>query len=196
MLMIHMPSFAGGKSHSSNPTSYCGYPALRAYDNTGAPILKMKRSVARALDSRLVISSDPSHNATILCESEISRGPDLVSLVEGVYCNMETSETLPLCTGRTTTNCFHLDGNANVKRDGSVLRSPTLILSSGIKCQNLASRASKTWLGENHSSCDLTDGVISGSVQSAFKLQNICGLSVFDGSSSCVFAMSLSKYVF
>jgi hypothetical protein len=124
MLMIHMPSFAGGKSHSSNPTSYCGYPALRAYDNTGAPILKMKRSVARALDSRLVISSDPSHNATILCESEISRGPDLVSLVEGVYCNMETSETLPLCTGRTTTNCFHLDGNANVKRDGSVTKKP------------------------------------------------------------------------
>jgi hypothetical protein len=44
--------------------------------------------VKRAVDTRLVISSEASHNATALCASETSRGPDFVSLAEKVYCNM------------------------------------------------------------------------------------------------------------
>ncbi|KAH7420218.1 hypothetical protein BKA64DRAFT_752830 [Cadophora sp. MPI-SDFR-AT-0126] len=102
-----MPSFAG-KAHGDNSGSYCGYPALRAYtDNQGnGPIYKR-----RAPDSRLIISSEPSHNVTELCESETSRGPDFVSLVERLYCNMDTREIKPLCSDDVDEDCFDFNGS-------------------------------------------------------------------------------------
>ena len=85
-----------------------GYPALRAYtDNQGSgPIYKTKK---RAIDSRLIISSETSHNATELCASDTSRGPDFVSLAEGVYCNMETREVKPVCPNSMGQDCFDVD---------------------------------------------------------------------------------------
>ncbi|KAK3359127.1 hypothetical protein B0T25DRAFT_514730 [Lasiosphaeria hispida] len=133
MLFIHWPSFAGNQGHSDNPSSYCGWPAFRAYKdpNGGGVIVKKDNGdsgetkvIKRALDSRLVVSSEPSHNATELCASETSRGPDFVSLAEGVYCNMETSETLPLCGGALQAACFQLESNGHVKRDGNSTQKP------------------------------------------------------------------------
>ncbi|KAK0665236.1 hypothetical protein QBC41DRAFT_359048 [Cercophora samala] len=80
----------------------------------------MKKRTIRKLDPRLVISNSPLQKASELCESETSYGPDFVSLVEGMYCNMETSELLPLCTEELQTGCFHLDQKTHVKRDGIV----------------------------------------------------------------------------
>jgi hypothetical protein len=74
LIFIHWPSFAGKKKHSSNPHDYCGYPALRAYTTptdegaTGTIFRKEEGTkVKRVPDSHLVIGSEPSQNATILC---------------------------------------------------------------------------------------------------------------------------------
>ncbi|VBB76675.1 Putative protein of unknown function [Podospora comata] len=80
----------------------------------------IKKRTVRKLDPRLVISNSPFHKASELCESETSFGPDFVSLVEGMYCNMETSELLPLCTEGLQRGCFHLEQKTHVKRDGVV----------------------------------------------------------------------------
>lgn len=75
----------------------------------------------RTPDTRLVVSSDPSHSATGLCESETSRGPDLISTVEGLFCDMETRQVLKVCAGGVETDCVHMPSNSSlvVKRDGS-----------------------------------------------------------------------------
>jgi hypothetical protein len=100
MIFIHWPSFTGDEIHGGDAHNYCGYPAFRAYTaNEGGTSIFGKREIEdatkeeahvakRAVDTRLVISSEPSHNATALCESKTSRGPDFISLAEKVYCNM------------------------------------------------------------------------------------------------------------
>ncbi|PVI02635.1 hypothetical protein DM02DRAFT_701093 [Periconia macrospinosa] len=70
-------------------------------------------------DNRLVISSRSEHNATALCEKSHSYGPDFVSLEEGIYCNMETRETLPLCSSSIMGDCFDVDTHSHVIGDGS-----------------------------------------------------------------------------
>ncbi|KAF2103365.1 hypothetical protein NA57DRAFT_52888 [Rhizodiscina lignyota] len=58
-----------------------------------------KKRAAEKKDIRLVRSDIWSHNATDLCMSDHSRGPDFVSLVEGMYCDMDTRKLTPLCHG-------------------------------------------------------------------------------------------------
>ncbi|KAK0637151.1 hypothetical protein B0T17DRAFT_520765 [Bombardia bombarda] len=152
MIMIHWPSFAGGKPLGNNVANYCGYPAFRAYRDTNGgggiftrdegedepeglqlarnvdEIEKTSGPVKHAFDSRLVISSEPTHNATALCESTTSRGPDFVSLFEGVYCNMATSETLPLCVeGTLTEGCFHVENQASVGKRAENATEPVVV---------------------------------------------------------------------
>ncbi len=75
-------------------------------------------------DTRLVVSSHASHTATELCQSETSRGPDFISLIDGYFCDMETHEILPLCNSATnnSTECYYLDETAKVKRNGAQRR--------------------------------------------------------------------------
>jgi hypothetical protein len=134
MLFIHFPSFTDRYSEGGDKRDYCRYPALRAYtQNTGgSQIFKRHeiggalgepgQKVKRAVDTRIVVTSDPSHNATSLCESETSRGPDLVSLAEKVYCNMETRKTLPLCAQEEiSTDCFDVESKQERKQNGRVI---------------------------------------------------------------------------
>ena len=126
-MAIHFPSFSGRGSYSSNPKSYCGPKAFRAYrGNDGSGPLLGKRETPRpkrAVDTRLVVSSDPSHTATDLCNSDTSRGPDFISVTEGLFCDMETRQLLKVCTDGVNTDCVHMPGNSTVavvKRDGSM----------------------------------------------------------------------------
>lgn len=65
------------------------------------------------------MSSLNNQNATTLCQDEDSYGPDFVSLQEGVYCNMETRETLPLCTDSPAPGeCFDVDTASHIMHDG------------------------------------------------------------------------------
>lgn len=134
MLMIHFPSFAGDEAHSNDPHSYCGYPALRGYTNSGGSVFKREEVAlgpqakaatrSTAVDPRLVVSPHEAHNATALCESETSMGPDFVSLPEALHCDMETREVLPLCGAGVTVPCFDLETSttgpgSSTKRDGT-----------------------------------------------------------------------------
>lgn len=50
-------------------------------------------------ENQLVISEFTGHSAVEVCESESSWGPDFVSVVERVFCDMCLRRTYPLCGG-------------------------------------------------------------------------------------------------
>jgi hypothetical protein len=62
----------------------------------------------------LIISSFPSHSAKDLCESATSIGPDFVSTIEGIYCDMAAKEWWYLCSTSLVTGCFDLTKTAMV----------------------------------------------------------------------------------
>ena len=87
-------------------------------------------------DDRLVVSHLAHQNATELCAAPNSFGPDFVSVEEGVYCNMETHETAPLCERDSKApECFdhtHPGGPAMVRRNGKrSLRKPSEVITWG-----------------------------------------------------------------
>ncbi|KAI1908097.1 hypothetical protein LOZ61_005773 [Ophidiomyces ophidiicola] len=59
----------------------------------------------------LIVSGWPAHKAVQLCKSQTSAGPDLVSLSDGLFCDMESKEVWPLCKNGTMTKhaCFDVD---------------------------------------------------------------------------------------
>lgn len=60
---------------------------------------------------RLVKTAHAGQNATLLCESMVSSGPDLVSFAEGAFCDMDTRQVWPLCTEAGAIDCFDTDVN-------------------------------------------------------------------------------------
>lgn len=72
-------------------------------------------------ENQLVVSEHSAHSAREVCESSSSWGPDFVSVVEGVYCDMCKREVYPLCGGDNVGEnrvCFDLGKRqlAGVKR--------------------------------------------------------------------------------
>lgn len=63
----------------------------------------------RDADTSLVRSDIWSHNATVLCQSPYSRGPDFISLAEGMHCDMESRIVTPLCDRQADDDCFSVD---------------------------------------------------------------------------------------
>ncbi|KAI1843967.1 hypothetical protein JX265_005849 [Neoarthrinium moseri] len=137
---ITWPDFyhkSGDDIPKGNGKSSCG-KGFRAWANEGdkqmLPAKKKKRGprLSQRSDDRLVISSGLSHNATEVCESETSWGPDFVSKEEGMHCNMETHEVTPLCGNGVTEDCFDTDGNggpAMVHRNGKrSLTNPSKVI--------------------------------------------------------------------
>lgn len=81
------------------------------------------KDLRRRFEGQLVVSSQSSHNATELCDSETSVGPDFVSTEEGVFCSMSQKKTFPICghgrdfnedSDADTSICFDLEANALV----------------------------------------------------------------------------------
>ncbi|KAH0564729.1 hypothetical protein GP486_001876 [Trichoglossum hirsutum] len=70
----------------------------------------------------LTISHISGHSAKELCEHPNSLGPDFVSTVEKIFCDMETGKWWPLCDATNNQCCFDLDHQTmrgegpNVKR--------------------------------------------------------------------------------
>jgi hypothetical protein len=73
---------------------------------------------------QLIKSGSQYHSAKELCGSATSYGPDFVSLVENLYCDMEQKKTWPLCQNAAQNACFDNDANkmrfgpGNNRRDG------------------------------------------------------------------------------
>lgn len=125
---ISLPSDRGGPTRSGSlkrhESSHLGRSDnRRTYQPFLARILATL-SANLCLSNIVIISSRSSHNATELCQKPNSYGPDFVSLEEGVYCNMDTRETLPLCASGVTVDCFNVETTSYVVRDG--LHKPTI----------------------------------------------------------------------
>jgi hypothetical protein len=75
---------------------------------------KTKRALAHKefMETTLVKSSHDQHNATMLCTSETSYGPDFVSTTDGKFCDMAKKELWPLCSSELQFECFDKDTNA------------------------------------------------------------------------------------
>lgn len=80
------------------------------------------------LPKHLITSRHPAHSAVQLCNDSSSAGPDFVSHVENVYCDMAKKRVYPLCLGHENEiTCFHLPSatfhvGGNEKRDMESLR--------------------------------------------------------------------------
>lgn len=72
------------------------------------PSRHFRRDNGNNMPGRLIISNIDTHSAKELCESHTSMGPDFVSTVEGVFCDMEVKEWWYLCSATLTTGCFDL----------------------------------------------------------------------------------------
>jgi hypothetical protein len=129
LIMIHMPTFAGEADPSKKPEEYCGVHGLRAWAHPkgeGSPLpvpnssTNSTRMLARrdmsshehshtaTASSRLVVSEKKGQSASELCHSTTSRGPDFVSLDEGVFCDMDSRKVYPSCNDHVTGDCFDL----------------------------------------------------------------------------------------
>ncbi|RMD39417.1 hypothetical protein DV735_g5715, partial [Chaetothyriales sp. CBS 134920] len=65
-----------------------------------------KRQIIHA--DRLVISKIAQHSAIELCNSFSSLGPDLVSVHEGMFCDMSEKRLWPVCTDYSSQYCFDM----------------------------------------------------------------------------------------
>lgn len=137
-VQIYMQAFANiTTSYDHDPNHYCYWPILdfRSIDSKEYPTFwpdnrqKVKRSCVSAVSTgtrlprsernakakrnpmpdHLVVSADPRHTAKSLCEAATSRGPDLVSIDEGTFCDMAEKKWYPLCAEASDTDCFDLD---------------------------------------------------------------------------------------
>lgn len=57
----------------------------------------------------VVISDFKAHTAVEVCGSKTSRGPSFVSTQDGMYCDMSTKTTHPVCSASVTAGCFDVD---------------------------------------------------------------------------------------
>lgn len=136
-IQIHFPDFEtndnNDKDHPeySDASSYCGTtsvvfdtdndPNYLVYKRDGDAVLNLTSSISGykpqtgnlLFDTRLVKSSIPSHSAIDVCESGTSVGPDFVSTVEGVMCDIH----MPLCAVGVLGKCFDLS-TTSVLLDG------------------------------------------------------------------------------
>lgn len=64
-----------------------------------------------------MVSRQTGHSATGLCRSRTSWGPDSVSIEEGVFCDMETSEVLPIRKDDDAEKCFDVEKRQTKRKD-------------------------------------------------------------------------------
>jgi len=69
-----------------------------------------------AFKGALIVSHHTQHNATALCTSPESRGPDFISFDEGVFCDMTTRITWPLCCESDNEDCYDWKTHSLVER--------------------------------------------------------------------------------
>ena len=113
--IVGIPGFA------ANSPDVLENPQTRSLTNIGQRI-PLPRSQESA--ERLMISSSHHHSAVELCESPTSRGSDFVSMIEGMFCDMETKTLYSLCGGNVNTECFDAGSHElkSRRRDEAVRR--------------------------------------------------------------------------
>jgi len=143
-VQIHMEDFTNTTSnYSQDPNFYGSSPVLLfEYDNyqTGAgdhfwtskrrvkqrdtPVKRIRPRSA-AMGSSIISSTDPSHSAVKLCDSDTSYGPDFVSLSEGIFCDMATKTPWPFCSNSVAENCYDWDSHTLISGAGQKVKAYT-----------------------------------------------------------------------
>jgi hypothetical protein len=70
-------------------------------------------------ETRLVVSNSDRFSALDICSDKNSYGPDFVSLKDGIWCDMGTKTTKPLCADDVDEDCFQLDVSSGKKHKRS-----------------------------------------------------------------------------
>ncbi|KAK0391810.1 hypothetical protein NLU13_1309 [Sarocladium strictum] len=71
-------------------------------------------------ETRLVVSNSDRFSALDVCNDKNSFGPDFVSLKDGMWCDMGTKTTKPLCADHVDEDCFQLDESSGRKHKRSM----------------------------------------------------------------------------
>ena len=90
-----------------------------------------KRQLVHA--DRLIISRFSQHSAIELCESLYSLGPDMVSVQEGMFCDMSEKRLWPVCASSDASYCFDMEsetvrGSGGGGEDGTAASNGTQAL--------------------------------------------------------------------
>ena len=64
------------------------------------------------LNGTIIRSNSSSHSAEMICKSPGSFSPDFVSYHEQLFCDMTTRQLWPLCSTKTTVQCFNTQSNS------------------------------------------------------------------------------------
>ncbi|KAI9157914.1 Ankyrin-3 [Paramyrothecium foliicola] len=91
-------------------------------NKTSTKNIVKRRPHRRGISDRLIVTSKKGHSARKLCESETSYGPDTASIVEGLFCDMETKTLYPFCGEKTKETCFDVDSKSLLLANGSKIR--------------------------------------------------------------------------
>ncbi|KAF9361074.1 hypothetical protein BGX34_007346 [Mortierella sp. NVP85] len=92
---------------------------------------KKKRAIKDTYGKRAFVTANGG--AIELCDSPTSRGKSMLSLKEGIFCDVLTKTKVPLCRGRKRDGCFkyerHVDENGRPQRSMTFIK-PTFTLST------------------------------------------------------------------
>ena len=84
---------------------------------------KVRRS-GSSVFAHLIASHMSHHSAIKLCEDDLSHGPDFVSLVENVFCDMALKEYYPLCERKSDkVDCYDFETHNLMTAGGAVARN-------------------------------------------------------------------------
>lgn len=89
---------------------------------------RRRRQISPTMQGQLVVSSIDSHTATALCQSDTSSGPDFISTVEGLYCDMSEKQLYSLCSN---TNIMNNCSNTTIRDNCFDMNTNTLKPASG-----------------------------------------------------------------
>jgi hypothetical protein len=92
---------------SDNSKIAKGYKAGKAIDHMGSN--NTTSGTDNTFLGSIIHSAHPGHSAKQLCESATSYGPDAISEVEQLFCDMSTKTLYPLCSPQVTKGCFDTD---------------------------------------------------------------------------------------
>jgi len=85
---------------------------------TLGPHRERSRRNLKAKRNELVVSPHAKHTATRICGDKNAVGPDLLSVSEGKFCDMQNKKMYPLCSSLTDTECFD-QGSSQVKTNST-----------------------------------------------------------------------------
>ena len=136
-LQYNVDKTSGGEGSDKDPTLVIDKPNQydkSVYQFQGEPKHKRKtRGHRRAVQisninpDHIVVTDLPTHSAKEVCEHPNSVGWDIVSTVEGLFCDLSNRQLYQLCSQTVTANCFDLETlqlKRLIERDGNFTVQP------------------------------------------------------------------------